>query len=393
MKDQRLYQTKILCVKEILEKNLEESMVENSNNNALSTSQSIFMIVGSMIGIGILSLPSDLSKIARNDGWIAIIIGSLYPFYMGICAILIFKDESYQNFNLIEISKMHFGKILGNLFSIVFILQFLAYIIITSANMSNMLRVYLILFLEQYRLAIPILLISSYTASKGIRTLGRVNEVIFYAFIPLILITIMALKQGNILNIKPILGTPSSSIFRASIESIYSFVGIETIFLIVPLMKNKEKIKSSFLKGIAIIVSLYIWLSLVSIYYLGSDVAQNLYWPTLSTVETISIPGISNFKFVFMFLWISIVFKTIANQNYFFYYSLSSIFKRINPDVVYILVFIFCSICVSKLDSFILLKNINKSVSVFYLIFNLTFITILTIITCVKRRRKNEKSY
>ncbi len=368
-------------------------MVENSNNNALSTSQSIFMIVGSMIGIGILSLPSDLSKIARNDGWIAIIIGSLYPFYMGICAILIFKDESYQNFNLIEISKMHFGKILGNLFSIVFILQFLAYIIITSANMSNMLRVYLILFLEQYRLAIPILLISSYTASKGIRTLGRVNEVIFYAFIPLILITIMALKQGNILNIKPILGTPSSSIFRASIESIYSFVGIETIFLIVPLMKNKEKIKSSFLKGIAIIVSLYIWLSLVSIYYLGSDVAQNLYWPTLSTVETISIPGISNFKFVFMFLWISIVFKTIANQNYFFYYSLSSIFKRINPDVVYILVFIFCSICVSKLDSFILLKNINKSVSVFYLIFNLTFITILTIITCVKRRRKNEKSY
>ncbi len=114
--------------------------------------------------------------------------------------------------------------------------------------MSNMLRVYLILFLEQYRLAIPILLISSYTASKGIRTLGRVNEVIFYAFIPLILITIMALKQGNILNIKPILGTPSSSIFRASIESIYSFVGIETIFLIVPLMKNKEKIKKFFFK-------------------------------------------------------------------------------------------------------------------------------------------------
>ncbi|NFN88590.1 spore gernimation protein [Clostridium sporogenes] len=367
--------------------------MENNSNNVLSTSQSIFMIVGSMIGIGILSLPSDLTKIARNDGWLAIIIGSLYPFYMVICAILIFKDASYQNVNLIEISKMHFGRIWGSLLSFVFTLQFLAYIVITSANMSNMLRVYLILFLEQYRLAIPILLISTYTASKGIRALGRVNEVIFYAFIPLILITAMALKQGNSLNIKPILRTPSSSIFRASMESIYSFVGIEIVFLIVPLMKDKEKIKSSFLKGTAIIVFLYIWLSFVSIYYLGPDVAQNLYWPTLSTVETIAIPGISNFKFVFMFLWSSIVFKTIANQNYFFYYSLSSIFRRINPNVVYILVFLFCSICVSRLDSFILLKKINKNISIFYLIFNLIFITIVTIITCIKRRRRNEKSY
>lgn len=63
---------------------------------------------------------------------------------------------------------------------------------------------------------------------------------------------------------------------------------------------------------------MYIWLSFVSIYYLGADVAKNLYWPTLSLAETISIPGISNFKFVFMFLWSNIIFKTIANQNYFF---------------------------------------------------------------------------
>ncbi len=83
-------------------------------------------------------------------------------------------------------------------------------------------------------------------------------------------------------------------------------------------MKDKNKIKSSFLKATAIIVFLYIWLSFVSIYYLGADVAQNLYWPTLSLAETISIPGISDFKFVFMFLWSNIVFKTIANQNYFF---------------------------------------------------------------------------
>lgn len=129
----------------------------------------------------------------------------------------------------------------------------------------------------------------------------------------------------------------------------------------------------------------------MSIYYLGADVAKNLYWPTLSLAETISIPGISNFKFVFMFLWSSIIFKTIANQNYFFYYSLSSILKKINPSILYVIVFLFATTIVIKLDSFILLQKINKGVSIFYLIFNLIFITTITIIKIIKNGGKNEK--
>ncbi len=306
--------------------------------------------------------------------------------------LIIFKDNSYQNTNIVEISKIYFGKYFGNLLGIIFTIQFLAYIIITAGNISNMLRVYLVLFLEQYKLAIPILLISVYTASKGIRALGRINEIIFYASIPLILLTVLALKQGNILNIKPIFGTPISDILKASIEPIYSFVGIEIIFLIVPLMEDKTKIKSSFLKSISIIVFLYVWLSFISIYYLGPDVAQNLYWPTLSLAETISIPGISNFKFVFMFLWSNIIFKTIANQNYFFYYSLSSIFKKINSSILYMIVFFFATIIVTRLYSFILLQKINKGISIFYLIFNLIFITTITAIKIIKNGGKNEKT-
>ncbi len=54
--------------------------MENKSNNVLTTNQTMLMIVGSMIGIGILSLPANLTKIAENNGWIGVIIGSLYPF-------------------------------------------------------------------------------------------------------------------------------------------------------------------------------------------------------------------------------------------------------------------------------------------------------------------------
>ncbi|MCS4468651.1 GerAB/ArcD/ProY family transporter [Clostridium botulinum] len=106
-------------------KNLGGTTMENSRNNVLTTSQTIVIIVGSMLGIGILSLPANLSKIAHNDGWIGVVIGSLYPLYMGLCAILIFKDNSYQNTNIIEISKNYFGKILGSSLSFIFTFQFL----------------------------------------------------------------------------------------------------------------------------------------------------------------------------------------------------------------------------------------------------------------------------
>ncbi|MGU9537931.1 GerAB/ArcD/ProY family transporter [Clostridium tepidum] len=357
------------------------------NNNVLTGNQVIATIVGTMVGIGILSLPASLSRIAENDGWIGVVIGSLYPFYILLCAVLIFKDTPYYNMNILEISKNYFGKILGDILFFIFSFQYFIYIIIATADISNLLRVHLVGFLEQYKLAIPILLISVYAASKGIRALGRINQIIFHLSIPLILITFIAIKKGNILNIKPIFGTSFSSILKAAIETVYSFLGIEVIFLIVPLIKDKNMIKSSFFKSALIVVIVYIWLSFVSIYYMGSDVAKNLYWPTLSLAQTIYIPGISNFELVFMFLWISIVLQTIANQNYFFYYSLSSILKKINPNILYIIVFIFATILVDKLDSFIIFTKLNEYSSIFYLIFNLTFITSITIIKIIKEKR------
>ncbi|NFA60182.1 spore gernimation protein [Clostridium botulinum] len=363
------------------------------NNNVLTTNQAIAIIVGTMIGIGILSLPANLTKIAENDGWIGVVIGSLYPFYILLCAVLIFKDKSYYNINIVEISKNYFGKVLGNIFSFVFTFQYFIYIIIATADISNLLRVHLVAFLEQYKLSIPILLISVYAASKGIKSLGRINQIIFYLAIPLILITFIAIKKGDILNIKPILGTPFSYILKASRETVYSFLGIEVIFLIVPLMKDKNKIKSSFFKSTLIVVIVYIWLSFISIYYMGPDVTKNLYWPTLSLAQTIYIPGISNFELVFMFLWISIVFQTIANQNYFFYYSLSSIFKKINPNILYIIVFISATIIVNILDSFIIFTKVNKYISIFYLTFNLIFITSITIIKITKEKKKRLQGF
>ncbi len=43
--------------------------------NKISSIQIKALIITSVIGVGILSLPSDLALILNNDGWMAIVLG------------------------------------------------------------------------------------------------------------------------------------------------------------------------------------------------------------------------------------------------------------------------------------------------------------------------------
>ena len=55
-------------------------------SNAITPKQVTYLLVGSMIGVGILTLPNDLVAISKQDAWISAFIGAIYPLYMVIIA-------------------------------------------------------------------------------------------------------------------------------------------------------------------------------------------------------------------------------------------------------------------------------------------------------------------
>ena len=67
------------------------------------------------------------------------------------------------------------------------------------------------------------ILISAYTAYKGLKVLGRLNEVIFYACIFIAIVPIASLNVGSLLNVCPILGSGFTSILKGSVASAYSY--------------------------------------------------------------------------------------------------------------------------------------------------------------------------
>lgn len=63
-------------------------------SNTITPGEVTFLLIGSMIGVGILSLPNDLVIIAKQDAWISAFIGAIYPLYMVIIASILCKGKA-----------------------------------------------------------------------------------------------------------------------------------------------------------------------------------------------------------------------------------------------------------------------------------------------------------
>lgn len=96
-----------------------------NRDNELTEMQFTLILIGSMMGVGILSLPNDVIKISKQDGWISVLLGSVYPLY--IVFIANYLGKNYPKENMLMLSK-NFWKNARNYFKFNFYFTFYNYI-------------------------------------------------------------------------------------------------------------------------------------------------------------------------------------------------------------------------------------------------------------------------
>ncbi len=299
--------------------------MDNAKKNLLEEGEATAIIVGFIIGTAILALPNAVVLDAKQDGWIAVIVGGLHPLY--ILLVSIYYVKKHPNQDILALSNIYLGRILGTMCNILFMAQFAVFTIAGIVALSNIFRVYSTPFLTPIKIFIPSILLAIYLSDKGIKVLGRINKIALYAIIILSLVLLLTVKNGDYLNLLPVFASGVEKIFSGSIESALAYGGMEAIFLIYPFIKQKDKIKKITLKAFLIIMAIYVWITFVCIYTLGYKLTAKSLWPVLLVTEGINLPVISNFRFLFLFLWSIVMFKVVANSHYAFTYSLSYILK------------------------------------------------------------------
>ena len=72
----------------------------------------------------------------------------------------------------------------------------------------------------------------------------------------------------------------------------------------------------SSLISVAIVIVMYVWCVFITTYYLGPDIVNKNYWSFLLVTGSVTITVINNFRYIFMFLWSLIAFKSISINGY-----------------------------------------------------------------------------
>ncbi len=155
--------------------------MKNNRDNELTEMQFTLILIGSMMGVGILSLPNDVIKIAKQDGWISVLLGSIYPLY--IIFIASYLGKNYPKENMLILSKKFFGKIFGNILNLIFILYFIIISTKVAADVSNVLHIYMVQSLNKWTILIVMYCMIAYAVHGGFKTVGILNEFIFFSTI------------------------------------------------------------------------------------------------------------------------------------------------------------------------------------------------------------------
>ncbi len=352
------------------------------DNNILTPSQLTLILVGTMIGLGFLTLPNAVIQISKQDGWISCILGVLYPIYLVFSANYMCKKCPKEN--ILILSKKCFGNILGNILNFIFILFFLFLITEVASGISNVLRIYMTPFLNNYKILSIIILIPAYIVYKGIKPIGRMNEVVFYSTLVMFLFPIGAIKEGSSLNIMPVLGSGIINILKGTLETITAYSGIEIIFLIYPFLNNKKSLKKCGLISTAIIGLIYVWFTFISIFYLGIEISPKFLWPGVTVTESILIPIINSFRYLFMVLWTISTLRLISNGYFALTFGLNSLIKKIDRKTFVFLMYPVIFYLSSKYGNSTTRSIIIDKITPLHVLFNLIYISSIALLIKIR---------
>lgn len=358
--------------------------------NLLTPNEVTFLLIGIIIDISVTQLPNFVTIHARQDGWISVIIGAVYPLYVALLAI--FVSNKFPKDNILVLAKKFFGKSFGTFLNILFLISVISYIPAVISFIELIVRIDILQSITKLQLYTILLLVSVYASSKGIKVLGRISTISFIMIIAIILPTIMILKEGSILNIQPVFQAGILNIFKDSQATIYDYSLMEFIFLIYPLINDSKKIKAAVLKAVGITCLIYTWITFITIYYLGLDIIPKTLFSFITVSEGVKFEILNNFRYLFISLWIFIVAKSVSILNYSYMFILDDIKKIKNKNYTYLLIS-----TILMIITLIFYKNYTSRLSIvrytsrISTCYNLFYITLISLAIKIESRRKNEK--
>lgn len=303
----------------------------------VSTWQLTTIMINSMIGVGILSLPRTVSTTLHETGWLGPLIGGFIA-ALPIMAILYLSKE-YPGLTLVEYSPLvlggkgfrKWGRILSYPWMFLFVsFQFLnAGMVVRGFGEVVVTAVLLETPLEA--IIITLILIVLYLCMHEIEVVVRINELLFpIMLIPVFLIPYVSLVSADWNNLLPVRVDSWKDALKTGIGTFQLYTGFELLLIFCGLSMQGAKIGLATWFGLVFTIISYVLTAVAGIVVFGYEELQRMIWPTLELVKTAQRTGwlLERLESAFLAIWVSSVFTTLGNMYYSTVYSIRIWFHK-----------------------------------------------------------------
>lgn len=294
----------------------------------ITSKQLIFIIVGSLVGTGFFILPREASADAGPDAWIAVLLGALVPL---LSFFLIERlGRRFPGLTVVDQSRLLFGKIIGSILAGGFIIYAILIESMILRNFNEITSVYLLPRTPFAVISLLTILAVIYIVSRGIKVIGRLNEVIFYLILFFMVALLPSLSRIDGNNILPVGGAGLSPILKGTLTSLFAYSGTEMLFVLYPMVERKDEVLKAGLIGIGLVAFFYLLFTVICLLVFGSKGMQRMMWPVLMLMKVTDIPVLERMEFFFTVLWMGLGPRPIINL---FFGASYSLLQLLNLDL------------------------------------------------------------
>lgn len=302
--------------------------------NKISNIQIKALLITSVIGVGILSLPSDMAAVLENDGWIGILIGGLLTIPFIIMIEKMFKLKPEKDF--FQLGKEVLNPIVFKIFLIIILFYIISILSYANRIFADVIKTYLLETTPMKVIIITMLLATSYIARSPIEIIARVAVIINPIIIGFIIfLVVINIPNMDITDIYPLFQVSYRYIPKGIVTALFSYTGYEIILLALPQAEDKKNTLKYSISGMLIVIAIYLIVFFISLSQYGIHQLKREIWPTIAIIKEVDLPGyfLENLDGIVMAVWVMVVYGTLGPFLHMAGRVLSDIFNTKTHDI------------------------------------------------------------
>ncbi|WP_306294951.1 GerAB/ArcD/ProY family transporter [Paenibacillus kribbensis] len=299
------------------------------NSVKISPRQLLVLTILFTIGSAILVVPSVMATTARQDAWIAALVGVV----AGLLIIWLYNTITimYPQMTLVQIMETLLGKWLGKSFSILFIITFfLSGPAAVLYDLGSFLTTQMIPETPIQAVNILFAIIVLMGVHLGIETLARSAELLFPLFILLYTaFVVLVVSNVKLENAQPILERGWGPIWPAALSFIsIAFLSHIVLLMIFPFVDHPDQARKAFLIGSLAGGLILILLITLAILVFGPELTAKNMYPSYSLAKKINIGNfLQRIEAIMAAMWFISLFFRLALYMYSIMIATAQIFN------------------------------------------------------------------